>query len=119
MGSKLPRCLRLRKRSVFKQVYEQGKYVSNSLISLHFFPRLDQTHRIGFTAGKRLGGAVIRNRCKRRLKECYRLYRDEAPVGLEMIVIARKPMVDAEWDNIVVAFRDLMRRTNFILSKQR
>ena len=99
-----PRRLRLRNRTVFKQVYEQGRFLSNALISLHYYPRIDGEHRIGFTAGKRLGSAVTRNRCKRRLKECYRLYRDETPSGIDIIVVARKGMVAADWAKIVAAF---------------
>lgn len=114
-----PRRLRLRNRTVFKQVYEQGRFLSNALISLHYYPRIDGEHRIGFTAGKRLGSAVTRNRCKRRLKECYRLYRDETPSGIDIIVVARKGMVAADWAKIVAAFRELMRRTHHILATKR
>ncbi len=114
-----PRRLRLRNRTAFKQVYEHGRYLSNALISFHYYPRADQEHRIGFTAGKRLGSAVTRNRCKRRLKECYRLYRDEAPCGIDIIVVARKGMVTADWGKIVAAFRELMRRTNHVLTAKR
>ncbi len=119
MRLKFSRRLRLRNRNEFKQVYEQGRYLSNALISLHFYPREDQAHRIGFTAGKRLGCAVTRNRCKRRLKECYRLYREEAPCGFDIIVVARKGMVAAEWSKIVNAFRELMRRSNHVLAIRR
>ena len=114
-----PRRLRLRNRTVFKQVYEQGRFLSNALISLHYYPRIDGEHRIGFTAGKRLGSAVTRNRCKRRLKECYRLYRDETPSGIDIIVVARKGMVAADWAKSVGAFRELMRRTQHILATKR
>ena len=112
-----PRRLRLRKRSLFRQVYENGRYLSNSLISLHFFVHGKQTHQIGFTAGKRLGNAVTRNRCRRRLKECYRLYRNEAPVGMDIVIIARRGLVTADWADIVAAFRDIMRRVNRLISK--
>ena len=112
-----PRRLRLRKRSLFRQVYENGRYLSNSLISLHFIVHGNQTHQIGVTAGKRLGNAVTRNRCRRRLKECYRLYRNEAPVGMDIVIIARRGLVTADWADIVAAFRDIMRRVNRLISK--
>ena len=113
----LPKRLRLRNRTTFKQVYEQGRFLSNQLIAVHFFPHPEQAHRVGFTAGKRLGNAVVRNRCKRRLKECYRLFREEAPGGIDMIVVARKSLVGAEWEIVVAAFRDLLRRTRMVLAK--
>ena len=117
MGLQFPRRLRLRNRTFFKQVYEQGRFLSNQLITVHFFPHHGHVHRIGFTAGKRLGNAVVRNRCKRRMKECYRLFREEVPEEFDMILVARKGIIDAEWNNVVAAFRDLLRRTRLVISK--
>ena len=117
MGLQFPRRLRLRNRTFFKQVYEQGRFLSSQLITVHFFPHPGHDHRIGFTAGKRLGNAVVRNRCKRRMKECYRLFREEIPEGFDMILVARKGIVIAEWSNVVAAFRDLLRRTRLVISK--
>lgn len=117
MSLRFPQRLRLRKRTTFKQVYEQGRFLSNQLIAVHFFPHPEQASRVGFTAGKRLGNAVVRNRCKRRLKECYRLFREEAPGGIDMIVVARKKMVGSEWEMVVAAFRDLLRRTKKVLTR--
>jgi ribonuclease P protein component len=117
MSLSFPHRLRLRNRTTFKQVYEQGRFLSNQLIAVHFFPHPDRSQRVGFTAGKRLGNAVVRNRCKRRLKECYRLFQAEAPTGIDMIVVARKSLVNAEWESVVAAFRDLLRRTRTVLAK--
>ena len=117
MGLQFPRRLRLRNRTFFKQVYEQGRFLSNQLITVHFFPHPGHVHRIGFTAGKRLGNAVVRNRCKRRMKECYRLFREEVPEEFDMILVARKGIIDAEWNNVVAAYRDLLRRARLVISK--
>lgn len=119
MNFSLPSRLRLRNRTAFKHVYENGRFFSNQLIAVHFFPHPEMAHRVGFAAGKRLGNAVIRNRCKRRLKECYRLFRDEAPPGVDMIVVARKSLVKAEWASVVAAYRDLLRRTRSSVAKSR
>ena len=119
MKFSLPPRLRLRNRTAFKHVYENGRFLSNQLMAVHYFPHPEKAHRVGFTAGKRLGNAVIRNRCKRRLKECYRLFRDEAPDGIDLIVVARKSLVKAEWASVVAAYRDLLRRTRTVLAKSR
>ncbi|MCB1376997.1 MAG: ribonuclease P protein component [Alphaproteobacteria bacterium] len=51
--------------------------------------------RIGFTATKRLGKAVIRNRIKRRLREVARLYlRANARAGFDYVLIGRAPTLD-------------------------
>ena len=119
MSLRFPQRLRLRNRIAFKQVFEQGRFLSNQLIAVHFFLHSEKDHRVGFTAGKRLGNAVVRNRCKRRLKECYRIFREEAPSGVDMIVVARKSIVNAEWASVVSSYRDLLRRTKMVLAKNK
>ena len=117
MGFRIQRHSRLRNRTFFKKVYEQGRFLSNQLITVHFFPHPGHVHRIGFTAGKRLGNAVVRNRCKRRMKECYRLFREEVPEEFDMILVARKGIIDAEWNNVVAAYRDILRLARLVISK--
>jgi len=119
MGLKLLREMRLRKRTVFRKVYEEGRYVSNPMMTFHIMANPEHSRRIGFSAGKRLGGAVVRNRCKRRLRECYRLHQQEMPAGVDMIVVARKSMVNAKWNKIVDAFLDTLRRSRIMIEKNR
>ncbi len=58
--------------------------------------------RVGVVASKRLGGAVQRNRAKRRLRELLRHRLDELPPGLVVVVIAQAPLLRR-------AFADLQR----------
>ena len=46
--------------------------------------------RLGVTASRKLGGAVVRNRVKRRIRECFRRCRDLLPPGADVVVIARR-----------------------------
>lgn len=84
-GANFPRAARLLKHSDFERVYKQGKRHFSSHITVFY---LRQAHavlaegalpgnkaRIGFTVGRVLGGAVERNRIKRRLREAVRLRR--------------------------------------------
>lgn len=47
--------------------------------------------RLGISASRRLGSAVVRNRWKRLLRESFRLSRPQLPVGVDLIVVPRGP----------------------------
>jgi ribonuclease P protein component len=76
---------RLLKHSDFDRVYKQGRRHFSSHMTVFYLPRAEgasldgavpeRNARVGFTVGKVLGGAVERNRIKRRLREAVRLQR--------------------------------------------
>ncbi len=65
--------------------------------------------RLGIKAGKRLGGAVVRNRIKRRVREAFRLRQHELPTGLDLICIPRPgPSAEAGVDDFARSFERLI-----------
>ena len=65
---------------------------------------LDQT-RFGFATGKRLGGAVVRNRARRRIREVLRVMAPSFQPGWDVLIIARPAIVEADQDALVGALR--------------
>ena len=58
--------------------------------------------RAGFTATKRVGGAVVRNRAKRRMREAARrLLPDHGQPGFDYVFIARGGLVTRPWDRLL------------------
>jgi len=47
--------------------------------------------RLGLSVSRKYGGAVQRNRLRRLYREAFRLTRHEMPVGLDLVLIPRKP----------------------------
>jgi ribonuclease P protein component len=79
---------RLRKHSDFERVYKQGRRHFSPHMTVFFLRRAadavpEKGSRVGFTVGRGLGGAVERNRIKRRLREAVRLRRSSLELGLE------------------------------------
>ena len=66
-------------------VYVLRDYAARRLTAAH--PQKVQFNRVGLSVGKRLGGAVVRNRAKRLLREAYRAIRCERGIKTGYLVI--------------------------------
>lgn len=90
----MPAVGRLTKRREFLAVAaSRRKHVSPGMI-LQLLPRSAESEpeptRVGFTASKKVGNAVVRNRCKRRLRELAReVISAHAAAGYDFVLIAR------------------------------
>jgi len=81
------------------------------LIVLYALPRCGQPKsRFGFSVSKKIGGAVQRNRARRLIQESVRLLLTRVLDGWDVVIVARRPIVDAE-------FSDVMSRVEHLLEK--
>jgi ribonuclease P protein component len=104
---------RLRSSQDFARVRRQGRSVSGTHLTLGYArqrPRMGGNgsqpatlSRVGFTVGKRVGGAVVRNRVRRRLREAMR---------------HRLPRIAPEWDLVVAARPSAAAADNASLAKE-
>ena len=98
----------LKKNAQFKYVYRRGTTSGSKEIVLLY--ARSNTLKIGFSVGKKIGGAVVRNRVKRRLRAAIDPMIPKMKNGL-YIFIARVPAVDAD-------FSSLRRSALYTLKKQ-
>lgn len=66
--------------------------------------------RFGFVVSRRVGGAVVRNRVKRRLREAVHRHLDEVPAGWDVVLVARAPVATASFADIEAAVSRLLAR---------
>jgi len=85
-GQAFPAGIRLRRRSEFDAVYRAGKRVTSSHFTAFLRANDLPVSRFGFSIKKALGGAVIRNRIRRRLRELVRCYREEISIGWDIVI---------------------------------
>ena len=85
-GNLFPREARLVRRGEFDAVYRAGKRRSSSHYTVFFRANELPQSRFGFSIKKALGGAVVRNRIRRRLREVVRCHRLEIPAGWDIVI---------------------------------
>src|SRR5215210_7628465 len=114
MGFRFDSSVRLRSRVEFTAVQQQGRRVSARFFTVLARPNASGADRLGLIASRRLGGAVARNRAKRRLRAAFRLLPDHArgtgPASLDLVVIARREVVDAPFSSITTDLETAIQR---------
>ncbi|HKS74729.1 MAG TPA: ribonuclease P protein component [Terriglobales bacterium] len=97
----LSRQLRLLRHADFERVYKQGRRHFATHMTVFYLRRDgDSNLRVGFTVGRALGGAVERNRMKRRLREAVRLHRPLALMGVDVVINPKKSLLTAGFADI-------------------
>ena len=78
---------KIRCRPDYQRCYRSGRRRGGPLATLHYLANDFQHPRIGITASRKVGGAVVRNRLKRRIREVYRRWPGRAAIpGLDLVV---------------------------------
>ena len=109
----MARVLRLRPHGEFDRVRQSGRSWSHPLLVIVAHTRaansIDRA-RVSVTAGKKLGGAVVRNRVKRKLRVAIQQVYDHLPALTDLIVIARQPSLTASVNDLTQALTTTLRR---------
>jgi len=93
LGAKFPRAARLLKHADFNRVYRQGYRHFSSHMTVFYLRQADGGARVGFTVGRVLGGAVERNRIRRRLREAVRRRRSGLKVAVNVVINPKKSVL--------------------------
>jgi ribonuclease P protein component len=106
MGMASPASARLLKHSEFDRVYKQGQRHFSRHMTVFYLARSEflknqGSARIGFTVGRALGGAVERNRMKRRLREAVRMRRSAVKQPLDIVINPKKSVLTLEFGVIL------------------
>jgi ribonuclease P protein component len=106
----LPRERRVRSRADFQRAYAEGTKIVTRRFVLFARKNGAERTRIGITATRKTGNAVVRNRARRLVKEAFRSCRTQLPEGLDLVVVVRPPLLKSSPTQIAESLIGATRR---------
>ena len=89
---------RLSRSGDFDRAYRDGRSQANRHLVLYAFPRdedaNDEEIRLGVSVGRKVGGAVDRNKVKRAMREAFWNLSDRLPAGHDFVLVGRAGVAD-------------------------
>lgn len=127
----MKRCYSLKKNKDFQFTYRVGKSVGNKLFAIVYVhdrrKKKASRHkeqqlctpcvRVGFSASKKVGNSVMRNRAKRRLRAAFAPYLPQIRHNHNLIIIARKPVLDCTFVSLSAAMGQQLARAGLLLEE--
>jgi ribonuclease P protein component len=101
----------LRRKADFDAIGRHGTVHSSRLLVLRSMRTSGRRTRIGLSTPRTLGGAVQRNRVRRRLRDLLREQLNATEEGLDLLLIARSEAAQATYSELREALRSLLERS--------
>ena len=112
---KQSRCLCSSKQ--FRKIYQEGQRFGSPYFTVFTVPNELRQPRYGITATRKVGDAVLRNRCKRRIRAAFQQLESMSLVhviGVDLVINVKTELAKAEFASLVEAFeRTLARAESF------
>ena len=104
----------LKENYEFRRTYQKGVSAVSPVMVLYCRKNRLGRNRLGLVSSTKLGHAVVRNRCRRRLREVYRLEKPQLKTGYDIILVARSRTATAPCPELQKQFRRLCRKVDLM-----
>ena len=108
----MSKIISLCKNYEFQRLYRKGKSSVKPTMVVYIGKGIRQNVRLGITASKKLGCAVIRNRAKRRIREIFRILLPQLRDGIDVCVVARGRLIDSDFEVLLKDFKSALSECN-------
>jgi ribonuclease P protein component len=101
---------RLRRRAQFDRVFRRGARLDGRLFTLLVAANGGESDRLGLAVSRKVGGAVVRSRARRLLRESFRALGAEKRPGLDLVVLAKAEIAGRTCAEVERELRARLRR---------
>lgn len=113
-GNIMKAAVTLKENYEFRRLYQKGASAVCPAMVLYCRKNRLGHNRLGLVSSTKLGHAVVRNRCRRRLRELYRIHTPELKQGYDIILVARARTAHAPWPELEKQFRKVCRKLDLL-----
>lgn len=103
----------------FKKVFLEGKRIESNNLIFFFLRSSHKFNRLGVIVKKEIGKAVVRNKAKRQIREAYRHIDEKLFPGYDIIIIAKKSIVELDCFEIYKELESLFTKEGFLVKENK
>ncbi|HLX95476.1 MAG TPA: ribonuclease P protein component [Verrucomicrobiae bacterium] len=112
---RLRRAARLQEPRDFARVRQQGQRLALGCLIANWHPLPDgTTPRLGVVTSRKIGGAVVRSRARRLLRESFRQHQNELAQPVELVLVARPSIAGRAFAEVEKDFLATLRRAGLL-----
>lgn len=97
----------LKDEKVFRVIFRKGNRTGCPYLTAFYFKNRRPYNRLGLSVGKKVGGAVSRNRAKRIIRAAYRRNELILPIGYDIVIVPRPEISDKKSTDLDGFFKKL------------
>ena len=105
----LPPARRIRRRREFQRVFDAGRRAHGRYLTIIAAPSPGADSRLGIVASKKLGGAVVRNRAKRLIREVFRTQKSPDRAS-DLVIIPKTAALQVQAAEVISDYRTTLKR---------
>jgi ribonuclease P protein component len=109
-----PQHERLTRRQDFLRIYQIGEKRVGGAFIMYVVRQTGHGRKLGCAVSKKVGGAVVRNRVKRYIREVYRKHRDHMAENAQIVMVARPISATLDYHMCETEIRDLFRQGDLL-----
>ena len=98
----------IKKRSTFVAVRNSGSFIKSKNFNIQILhnQKLEKSIGVGYTASKKIGNAVKRNRAKRIMRELARKIIIKGKINSYYVLIAKSSLLDETFNNLITELEE-------------